>query len=57
MARELFEGADELEEIPFGQNIEEYLNYATMQFDKRYQCIQRAQKETVEQLYQIEEEE
>lgn len=50
VVRELFEGAEELEEIPFGQNIEEYLNYATMQFSKRYQRIQRAQKETVEQL-------
>ncbi len=56
MVNELFEGAEELEEIPFGLNIEEYLNYATMQFSKRYQRIQRAREETVEQIYQIEEE-
>jgi ribonucleoside-diphosphate reductase beta chain len=56
MVNELFEGAKELEEIPFGLNIEEYLNYATMQFSKRYQRIQRAREETVEQIYQIEEE-
>ncbi len=41
VVHELFEGAEELEEIPFGLNIEEYLNYATMQFSKRYQRIQR----------------
>ncbi len=57
VVHELFEGAEELEEIPFGLNIEEYLNYATMQFSKRYQRIQRAREQTVEQLYQIEEEE
>ena len=57
MVNELFEGAEELEEIPFGLNIEEYLNYATMQFSKRYHRIQRARDQTVEQLYQIEEEE
>ncbi len=57
MVHELFEGAEELEEVPFGLNIEEYLNYATMQFSKRYQRIQRAREQTVEQLYQIEEEE
>jgi len=52
---ELFEGSEELEEMPFGQNIEEYLNYATMQFGKRYQRIQRAQEQTVVELYQTEE--
>lgn len=57
VVNELFEGADELEETPFGLTIDEYLNYATMQFSKRYQRIQRARDETVEQLYQIEEEE
>jgi ribonucleoside-diphosphate reductase beta chain len=57
MVNELFEGAEELEEIPFGLNIEEYLNYATMQFSKRYQRIQRAREQTVEQIYQIGEEE
>ncbi|MGZ3610113.1 MAG: R2-like ligand-binding oxidase [Ktedonobacteraceae bacterium] len=55
VVNELFEGSEELEEQPFGQNIEEYLNYATMQFSKRYQRIQRAQEQTVEELYQTEE--
>jgi ribonucleoside-diphosphate reductase beta chain len=57
MVNELFEGSEELEEIPFGLNIEEYLNYATMQFSKRFQRIQRAREQTVEQIYQIGEEE
>jgi ribonucleoside-diphosphate reductase beta chain len=57
VVNELFEGAEGLEETPFGLTIEEYLNYATMQYGKRYQRIQRAREETVEQLYQIEEEE
>ncbi len=55
VVNELFEGSEELEEQPFGQNIEEYLTYATMQFGKRYQRIQRAQEQTVEELYQTEE--
>ena len=55
VVNELFEGSEELEEQPFGQSIEEYLNYATMQFGKRYQRIQRAQEQTVEELYQTEE--
>ena len=55
VVNELFEGSEELEEQPFGQNIEEYLNFATMQFGKRYQCIQLAQEQTVEELYQTEE--
>ncbi len=55
VVNELFEGSEELEEQPFGQNIEEYLNFATMQFGKRYQRIQRAQEQTVEELYQTEE--
>jgi ribonucleoside-diphosphate reductase beta chain len=57
MVNELFEGYEELEEIPFGLKMEEYLNYATMQFSKRFQRIQRAREQTVEQLYQIDEEE
>jgi ribonucleoside-diphosphate reductase beta chain len=52
VVKELFEGYEEIEEMPFGLDMEEYLNYAMMQFGKRYQYIQRAQKETVEQLYQ-----
>jgi ribonucleoside-diphosphate reductase beta chain len=57
MVNELFEGYEELEEIPFGLKMEEYLNYATVQFSKRFQRIQRAREQTVEQLYQIDEEE
>jgi ribonucleoside-diphosphate reductase beta chain len=55
VVNELFEGSEELEEMPFGQSIEEYLNYATMQFGKRYQRIQRAQEQTVEEIYQTQE--
>jgi len=56
MVDELFEDSEELEEIPFGLNKEEYLSYATMQFSKRFQRIQRAREQTVEQLYQLDEE-
>jgi ribonucleoside-diphosphate reductase beta chain len=56
MVNELFEGSEELEEIPFGLNMEEYLNYATLQFSKRLQRIQRAREQTVEQVYQTDEE-
>jgi ribonucleoside-diphosphate reductase beta chain len=57
MVHELFEGYEELVEMPFGLNQEEYLNYATMQFTRRFQRIQRAREQTVEQLYQLDEEE
>ena len=55
MVNELFEGSEELEEIPFGLNMQEYLNYATMQFSKRFQRIQRAREQTLEQVYQTDE--
>jgi ribonucleoside-diphosphate reductase beta chain len=57
VVNELFEGSEEMEEIPFGLNMEEYLNYATVQFSKRFQRIQRAREQTPEQVYQIDEEE
>ncbi len=57
MVNELFEGSEEMEEIPFGLTMEEYLNYATVQFSKRFQRIQRAREQTPEQVYQIDEEE
>jgi ribonucleoside-diphosphate reductase beta chain len=57
MVNEVFESYEELEEIPFELTLEEYLNYATMQFSKRFQRIQRAQEQSVEQVYHIEEEE
>lgn len=56
MVNELFEGSEGLEEIPFGLNMQEYLNYATMQFSKRFQRIQRAREQTLEQVYQTDEE-
>lgn len=56
MVNELFEGSEDLEEIPFGLNMQEYLNYATMQFSKRFQRIQRAREQTLEQVYQTDEE-
>ena len=56
MVNELFEGSEDLEEIPFGLNMQEYLNYATMQFSRRFQRIQRAREQTLEQVYQADEE-
>jgi ribonucleoside-diphosphate reductase beta chain len=56
MVNELFEGSEDLEEIPFGLNMQEYLNYATMQFSRRFQRIQRAREQTLEQVYQTDEE-
>ena len=46
----------EPDEIPFGFQAEEYLSYATTQFTKRLARIERARRETLEQLYQEEEE-
>jgi ribonucleoside-diphosphate reductase beta chain len=56
---ETFEEAKELppEEVPFGFQVEEYLTYATTQFTKRLTRIERARRETVEQIYQEDEEE
>lgn len=44
------------EEIPFGFQAEEYLEYATTQFTKRLARIERARTQTVEQIYQEAEE-
>jgi len=33
--------------------VEEYINYATIQFSKRIARIERAQEQTLEQLYQV----
>jgi ribonucleoside-diphosphate reductase beta chain len=44
------------EEIPFGFQAEEYLEYATTQFTKRLSRIERARTQTVEQIYQEAEE-
>jgi ribonucleoside-diphosphate reductase beta chain len=50
---ELYEGSEGLEEQPFGLSVEEYINYATIQFSKRIARIERAREQTLEQLYQI----
>lgn len=44
------------EEIPFGFQVDEYLNYATSQFTKRLARIERARSQTLEQIYQEAEE-
>lgn len=49
---ELFANADELEERPFGMQIEDYLSYATSQFSKRLARIERAQEQSLEEVYQ-----
>ena len=50
---ELYEGTEEIGELPFGLKMEEYLSYATMQFSKRMARIERAREQTLEQLYQL----
>ena len=44
------------EELPFGFQAQEYLDYATTQFTKRLSRIERARTQTLEQIYQEEEE-
>lgn len=44
------------EELPFGFQAQEYLDYATTQFTKRMSRIERARRQTIEQIYQEEEE-
>ena len=44
------------EEIPFGFQAQEYLDYATTQFTKRLSRIERARHQTLEQVYQEAEE-
>jgi ribonucleoside-diphosphate reductase beta chain len=44
------------EEIPFGFQAQEYLDYATTQFTKRLSRIERARSQTLEQVYQEAEE-
>ncbi|HEU5374045.1 MAG TPA: R2-like ligand-binding oxidase, partial [Ktedonobacteraceae bacterium] len=58
IVNETFEETRELapEEIPFGFQVEEYLNYATTQFTKRMARIERARTQTIEQIYQEAEE-
>jgi ribonucleoside-diphosphate reductase beta chain len=50
---ELYEGSEDPEKLPFGLRMEEYMNYATVQFSKRFARIERAREQTLEQLYQI----
>lgn len=44
------------EEIPFGFQAQEYLDYATTQFTKRLARIERARSQTLEEIYQEDEE-
>jgi ribonucleoside-diphosphate reductase beta chain len=41
------------EELPFGLQTEEYLAYATSQFQKRMSRIEKARNQTVEELYHL----
>lgn len=43
------------EERPFGQQTADYVDFATEQFQKRITRIQRAQNQTLEELYQLSE--
>lgn len=54
---ELYEGSEEVGELPFGVKMQEDLSYATMQFSKRMARIERAREQTLEQLYQLPESE
>ncbi len=58
VVNELFEETRDLppEEIPFGFQAEEYLEFATTQFTKRLARIERARRQTLEQIYQEAEE-
>lgn len=58
VVNESFEETRDLspEEIPFGFQAEEYLEYATTQFTKRLARIERARTQSVEQIYQEAEE-
>jgi len=42
-------------ERPFGMRTEEYMGYATSQFQKRIARIEKARYQTVEELYQVSE--
>lgn len=44
------------EQMPFGFHAQEYLDYATTQFTRRLGRIERARTQTLEQIYQEEEE-
>ena len=50
---ELYEGREVQGELPFGLKMEEYLDYATIQFSKRIARIERAREQTLEQLYHL----
>jgi ribonucleoside-diphosphate reductase beta chain len=56
VVNESFEQSADLEEIPFGFQAEEYLTYATTQFTKRLARIERARRQTLDQVYQEAEE-
>ncbi len=52
MVHEVFADSENLKEMPFGLQMDDYLNFAMTQFSKRVQRIQRAREQTLEQLYQ-----
>lgn len=58
VVNESFQDTAELspEEMPFGFQAEEYLEYATTQFTKRLTRIERARRQTLEEVYQENEE-
>jgi ribonucleoside-diphosphate reductase beta chain len=49
---EMFNDPNAPEEPPFGMRIEEYSEFATSQFSKRFLRIQRAREQSLEQVYQ-----
>lgn len=53
VVQELDEPYAPQDERPFDLNMEDELNYAVSQFNKRFARIQRAREQTLEQLYQI----
>ena len=53
--QELGSYANEDGNLPFGLNINDYVTYAMIQFQKRVARIERAREQTLEVLYQLDE--
>ena len=47
---ELFSGYEGIEDLPFGATFDEYMDFATLQFGKRYQAIERAREQSIEEI-------
>jgi len=45
--------ADDPENIPFGVDRDDFLNYATTQFQKRFDRISRSRGKTLDEVYQV----